>query len=169
MRKFLPPHPADRVSIASATTTSSGATNSTLIGATASKSFGTLVKSSESVHLPISQAPGLLLQTAPTDSSTFLQSQTLSNVPQSASPFLDISLNDNDILSEILEGLIDFQEKSPVGRVMDPIGSPAVAAISNQPESHISSIEKYLASSEKTVLAHQRSSDQVILPFVPSQ
>jgi hypothetical protein len=44
----------------------------------------------------------------------------------------------DDILSEILDGLIEFQEKSPIGPVVGP---------SFEPESHISSIEKYLASS----------------------
>lgn len=164
MRKYLPPHPADRGSNSTATT-SGPPTNSTH-SATVSKPFESIIKSesSESLNIMMSETPGLLLQTVQTvDSSSFLQPPVFSNFPQPPSPLLDISLNDNDLLSEILDGLIDFQEKSPVGRVMDTIGSPAVEQVASQPESHISSIEKYLASTEKTVLAHPQNSDQVKL------
>jgi hypothetical protein len=37
------------------------------------------------------------------------------------SPLLDVNLVESDeLLSDILDGLIEFQEKSPVGRVADP-------------------------------------------------
>ena len=53
----------------------------------------------------------------------------------------------DDILSEILDGLIEFQEKSPVARTADPVGGNQFHS-----ENQISSIEKYLASTERTVL-----------------
>jgi hypothetical protein len=160
MRKYLPPHPADRASISSA----SGPSGNATLSASATKAFDTIIKSepSESLNIQTSETQGLLLQTVQTvNSSSYLQPQVFSNFPQPSPPLLDISLNDNDLLSEILDGLIDFQEKSPVGRAMDALTSPTVAQMPSQPENHISTIEKYLASTEKTVLVHPQPTDQV--------
>ena len=74
----------------------------------------------------------------------------------------------DDILSEILDGLIEFQEKSPVARTADPVGGNQF-----QPENQISSIEKYLASTERTVLTPpgkkgKQDSFELVASTVPS-
>jgi len=155
MRKFLPPHPADRASFSSGSKFSP-TNNLAQIKGVGSKSLEHTIKSEpnvDSLNIPKFETTELLLQTVkPNSASAFHHSQTLTNYTQPPSPLLDISLNDNDLLSEILDGLIDFQEKSPVGRVMQPLESQASAATPFQPECQISTIEKYLASTEKTVL-----------------
>ena len=88
--------------------------------------------------------PSSLLQPVPT------------NFGPSHSPFspstIEMNMTDNDdILSEILDGLIEFQEKSPIGRVVD-----SVVGSSFEPETQISSIEKYLASSTPDSLLFQQ-------------
>ena len=118
MRKFLPPHPADRASLAAAAAS----------------------RSPNSASHQQQQQPesNLLLQTVP---------QNFPPAP-SFSPGLEMGFAENDdILSEILDGLIEFQEKSPVARTADPVGGNQFHS-----ENQISSIEKYLASTERTVL-----------------
>jgi len=169
MRKYLPPHPADRASISSATTTSSTSSNTTLKISTGFKPSESPMKielsSSESPNIRVSENQGFLLQAIQTTSAgSLIQNQLISTLtPQPPSPLLDASLNDNDLLSEILEGLIDFQEKSPVGRGIETLGSQTATATSNQPESQISTIEKYLASTERTVLTPPQSVNRVNL------
>jgi hypothetical protein len=127
MRKFLPPHPAERASLAAAA-------------------------ASRSPNSQQQQQPeaNLLLQTVPQPQQNFPPAQG------PYSPALEVGLPENDdILSEILDGLIEFQEKSPVGRIDSVVGSSGVQLANHstfQPESQISSIEKYLASTERSVL-----------------
>jgi hypothetical protein len=120
MRKFLPPHPAERASLAAAAASRSPNSAS---------------------HQQQPESNNLLLQTVP---------QNFPPAP-SFSPSLEIGFAENDdILSEILDGLIEFQEKSPVARSADPVSGNQF-----QPENQISSIEKYLASSLLTPPGNQ--------------
>ena len=88
-----------------------------------------------------------------------------SGTSTSASTSTSMMFNDDkdEVLSDILDGLIDFQERSPT--VSNTTGSSSMsAAASNNPqviaasradERRISDIERFLASSEHSLLQQQ--------------
>ena len=88
-----------------------------------------------------------------------------SGTSTSASTSTSMMFNDDkdEVLSDILDGLIDFQERSPT--VSNTAGSSSMsAAASNNPqviaasradERRISDIERFLASSEHSLLQQQ--------------
>ena len=75
----------------------------------------------------------------------------------------------DEVLSDILDGLIDFQERSPTvsnTASMAASNNPQAIAASRADERRISDIERFLASSEHSLLQQQvLQQHQVIINF----
>ena len=110
LKKFLPPHPAERAGNASHQAQDIPTTSNQVLHTRGAAGITAAPSSFATSAAPI----------APTPSG--------SQMPEEA-------LNTDAVLSEILEGVIDIQEKNPIGP---------------KPGPNISEIEKYLASSDTT-------------------
>ncbi len=130
LKKFLPPHPAERGSAISTSSTTSTTSSHSILDKQLSRSssIGTVLQPRQAMT-----GPPAINVSANSNSSLVLSTSTSSAQSQPSSS----DLEPDAILSEILEGVIDIQEKSPTTGIQQQ---------SNKLE--IENIEKFLASSE---------------------
>ena len=138
MRKFLPPHPAERAAAAAAAAAAATAKTDTIGSTHTSSALYNVLTSSRSGI----KASHLVYTSTSTSAQTFTSASTSSNLNP-------VEEDKDDMLSEILDGLIEFQEKSP----MINTSMPNRAAVD---ERRISDIEKFLVSSERTIYPAQQ-------------
>ena len=141
MRKFLPPHPAERAAAAAAAAAAATAKTDTIGSTHTSSALYNVLTSSRSGI----KASHLVYTSTSTSAQTFTSASTSSNLNP-------VEEDKDDMLSEILDGLIEFQEKSP----MINTSMPNRAA----DERRISDIEKFLVSSERTIYPAQQQQQQ---------
>ena len=141
MRKFLPPHPAERAAAAAAAAAAATAKTDTVIATASTHSSSALYNVLTSARSGI-KTSHLVYTSTSTSAQTFTSASTSSNLNS-------VEEDKDDMLSEILDGLIEFQEKSP----MINTSMPNRAAVD---ERRISDIEKFLVSSERTIYPAQQ-------------
>lgn len=137
MRKFLPPHPAERAAAAAA-------------AAAAATAISTKTETTSALYTVLTSRGrghsnnGSLVYTSNSgQAETSTSASTASNVFEVNTPNED----EDDILSGILDGVIDFQEMIPVPSVTVSV-TVAAATTSASDSRRISDIERYLASSD---------------------
>jgi PAS domain-containing protein len=175
MRKFLPPHPAERAAAAAAAAAAATATNPSAT-VTSSALYSVLTSRG-----PIAQRANSLNMQHLVYSSNSGSSQTVTSASTSSNMHMFGSgihsnngggggggeVDDKDeMLSEILDGLIDFQERSPAVASSSSTSSAAAVASSSLPmaakvdENRISDIERFLVSSERSLMQQQQQQQQ---------
>ena len=137
MRKFLPPHPAERAAAAAAAAAAATAKTDTIASTHSSSALYNVLTSARSGI----KTSHLVYTSTSTSAQTFTSASTSSNLNS-------VEEDKDDMLSEILDGLIEFQEKSPMINTSMP--NRAVD------ERRISDIEKFLVSSERTIYPAQQ-------------
>ena len=141
MRKFLPPHPAERAAAAAAAAAAATAKTDTIASTHSSSALYNVLTSARSGI----KTSHLVYTSTSTSAQTFTSASTSSNLNS-------VEEDKDDMLSEILDGLIEFQEKSPMNNT-----TMANRAVD---ERRISDIEKFLVSSERTIYPAQQQQQQ---------
>ena len=175
MRKFLPPHPAERAAKAAAAAAAATAASaprtaptSVSVVSTSNSALFTVLTSRSSVQRSaglggqVSSSAGPL-NTAIVYTANSSQAGTATSASTSRPPLGTPSVynlpsipeDKDDMLSDILDGLIDFQERGPSTSAASNSATPNPAGgnpgTSRADEKRISDIERFLVNSERSL------------------